>query len=114
MDKQDILDLIDNGHNMEEYETMWEFFDAMNYNGDIDSLVDSSIDIYNYDLRKWAVENYDCIEEAMSEGLAEGVEDFHKLIQCGQWVYFKTEADRLLEEIWEEYEEKTIKNNEAA
>ena len=30
MDKQDILDLIDNGHDMEEYETMWEFFEAMN------------------------------------------------------------------------------------
>ena len=50
MDKQDILDLIDNGHDMEEYETTWEFFEAMNSNGDIDSLVDSSIDIYNYDL----------------------------------------------------------------
>ena len=59
------------------------------YIGDgFSEISDSSVDIYYHGLRQWAVENYQYIEEAMEEGLCEGVTDFHELIQRGQYQRF--------------------------
>ena len=69
------------------------------YDGSVHEWVDGMIDIYYHDLRKWAVDNYEYIEEAMDEGLCEGVTDFHKLIQCGQYVYYRQECQEYLEKI---------------
>ena len=72
----------------------WEF---------INDLADNRVDIYHYTIRKWAVDNWIYVEEAMVEGLTEGETDYHKLIQIGQ--YYKIEQDLredlhyLLEEI---------------
>ena len=73
-------------YNSEEIEYL---FDHIDDNGQIHELVDGLIDIYNYGLRQWAVDNYNWVEEAISEGLCEGVDDYHKLIQCGQYVYYR-------------------------
>jgi hypothetical protein len=63
--------------------------DDSNYIGDsVSEYVDSLIDIYNYDLRKWAVDNYDYVEQAVSEGLVNTENfDFHGAIQTGQYLY---------------------------
>jgi hypothetical protein len=93
----DIQDLIKEKQlNLSDYEDQYELRDALDYNGELHGLIDSAIDIYYYDLRKWAVDNYDEIEEAMEEGLAEGVTDFHKLIQIGQYNYLVKEADYMI------------------
>ena len=71
--------------------------------GFISELADSRVDIYCYDIRKWAVDNWSHVQDAMDEGLTEGVNDYHKLIQIGQ--FYKIEQDlrddlyNLIEEI---------------
>ena len=77
-----------------------ELYEHLNYSGGIDEIIDSNIDIYNYDLRKWAVENYHYIEQAMEDGFAEGVTDFHQLIQLGQCGMLGDQAAQFIEEIF--------------
>lgn len=88
-----------------EYNDAWELYDALEYDGSVHDIVDGMIDIYYYDLRKWAVDNYGYIEDAMEEGLCEGVTDFHKLIQMGQYVAYREEANQAIEEIYKELTE---------
>ena len=58
----------------------------------ITELSDSMIDIYYYDLRAWSVDNYEYIEDAISEGLTDTKNpDFHKMIQSGQFLAFSNE-----------------------
>jgi len=78
-----------------------ELYDALDYNGSLHEIIDSNIDIYYYDLRKWAVDNYDYIDDAISEGITEG-NDFHQLIQSGQYMKLREEMTEAIEEIWEE------------
>ena len=69
----------------------------------IHELADGRVEIYYYKIRQWAVDNWEYVEDAMEEGLAEGVNDYHKLIQIGQ--YYKIEQElrddlyHLIEEI---------------
>ena len=79
--------------------------EILDYDGTLHSLIDSKIEIYYYQLRAWAVENYDKIEEAMAEGLCEGVTDFHQLIQSGQYVAYREECYDAVELIFELIEE---------
>jgi len=93
----DIQDLIKEKQlNLSDYDDQYELRDALDYDGSLHGLIDSAIDIYYYDLRKWSVENYEHIEEAIEDGLAEGVTDFHKLIQIGQYGYLIKEADYMI------------------
>ena len=69
-----------------EYDSLHN--DACDY---IHELADGRVDIYYYNIRKWAVDNWEYVEYAMEEGLADGVNDYHKLIQIGQ--YYKEERD---------------------
>jgi hypothetical protein len=103
--KDDILDLLE--RNIEKdavFTDAQDLYDHLDYDGSIHGIVDSHIDIYYYDLRKWAVDNYGYIEEALEEGLVEGVTDFHKLIQCGQFVQLTEQAHRYIEELYSEYD----------
>jgi hypothetical protein len=88
-----------------DYADAWELYDALDYDGSVHELVDGMIDIYYVDLRKWSVDNYSYVEDAISEGLCEGVEDFHKLIQLGQYVYYKELANESIEEVYKELTE---------
>ncbi len=83
----------------DEYNEAYEIRELIDYDGSLHSLIDSNIDIYNYDLRKWSVDNYDYVSQAIEEGLTEGVTDFHKLIQSGQYCYYSEVANEALEEI---------------
>ena len=71
-----------------------------NYIGDfITELSDSKIDICNYDLRKWAVDNYNYIEDAISEfGVNTDKPDFHQMIQRGQYYAYSNEFYSLVDE----------------
>ena len=104
---KDILDLMGNHERVEgtEYNESYELHEVLDYDGSIHELVDYNIDIYYQDLRQWSVDNYNYVEEAMDEGLCEGVTDFHKLIQSGQYVYFQAIANNALTEIADAIEE---------
>ena len=76
--------------------------DELDCDGTINEIIDSCIDIYYYDLRKWAVDNYDYIEDAINEGLVDTSDfDFHKAIQAGQYVLGQELAREVLEELYE-------------
>ena len=77
--------------------------DSMDYSGELHEIIDSQIDIYYYDLRKWAVDNYDYCEKAIDEGLTDG-SDYHAMIQAGQYVYYQREAYEYIEELYNDEE----------
>ena len=104
--KQEILDLIEEKNiDLAELNDAYELEDELNHDGSINDLIDSNIDIYNYDLRKWAVDNYEYVEDAIAEGLVDTSDfDFHKAIQSGQYLKLREEANELIEEIFNEFE----------
>lgn len=73
----------------------------------ISDLSDSMVDIYNYDLRKWSLNNYNYIEEAVEEfGYDSKNFDFHKVIQLGQFYAYNNEFYEMISQ-FKQY----IKNN---
>ena len=87
LDKNDLVDLLEfKGDNFENLENLRDYFnddDMLDY---ITELSDSKVDIYNYNLRQWSVDNYNYIEDAVEEfGLDPKNFDFHKLIMMGQY-----------------------------
>ena len=102
----DVINELENHHiNICVLESPSELYDMLDFCGSLHSLIDSAIDIYNYDLRKWVVDNYNYIEDAMEEGLCEGVTDFHKLIQIGQYHMYQQEMYQCVEAIFEQLEQ---------
>lgn len=75
-----------------------DLYNVLDHNGLLHAHIDSMIDIYFYDLRKWAVDNYNYIDEAIDEGITED-NDFHQLIQSGQYIYYRKEMSELCTEI---------------
>ena len=113
--REDIKDLMLNNVQTDDvFADSGELYDHLDYSGGVHEIIDSSIDIYYYDLRKWAVDNYDFIEQAMEEGLCEGVTDFHALIQVGQYVALNAEAIELVEELFTEHNGKLFNVREVA
>lgn len=78
-----------------------ELYDLLDYDGSINSIIDSNIDIYNHTLRLWAVDNWEYCEAAISEGLCDGA-DYHNMIQSGQYKYLYEKAWEHIEEVHEE------------
>lgn len=75
----------------------------------VSEYADSSVDVYNYNLRVWAAENYDYVEQAVDEGLVDTNNfDYHKAIQCGQYIYYQEkiyeDIEALKEHIQDKYE----------
>ena len=68
-----------------EFNDFNELVEWLDSNDDSHEYADSMVDIYYYDLRNWAVENYEYIEEAIDELGAPEPFDFHKAIQYGQY-----------------------------
>lgn len=88
-----------------DYSDSHDLYEALDYDGSLHELIDGMIDIYHYDIRKWAVDNWEHVEDAISEGLTEGVTDYHQLIQTGQYVYYREQANEAIEEIYKELTE---------
>lgn len=105
--KDSILDLIQYKElNLADYSDVHELHDALDYDGSLHELIDSNIEIYNYQLRQWAVDNWNYVEDAIKEGLVDTSDfDFHKAIQSGQFLQLTEEANEALEEIFNEFQE---------
>lgn len=102
--KNDILDLIQNNVATDDiFNDSGELYDRLDYSGGVHEIIDSYIDIYYYDLRKWAVDNYNWIDEAIESGLTVENADFHALIQSGQYMALSQDAVEIVEELFEEY-----------
>ena len=78
-----------------------DLYDFLDYDGQLHERIDGAIDIYYYSLRQWAVENYNYIDDALEEGITDG-NDFHQLIQSGQYCYYREEANNAIELIFDE------------
>lgn len=100
--KQRILDLEINIANSNYY---WNLYEEIDYNGSLHEIIDGMIDIYYYDLRRWAVDNWEYIELANEEGINGETTDYHKQIQGGQYMYYQEQANEIIEEIFNEYKE---------
>lgn len=101
--KEKIKDLIEYKKiDLTECNDSHELYEELDYDGSLHELIDNMIDVYNYDLRKWSVDNYQYVEDAIEEGLCEGVTDFHALIQAGQYMYYREQANEAIEELYEE------------
>ena len=87
----------------ESFGDAWELYQHLDYDGSLHELIDSSIDIYYCDLREWAVDNWEFVEEALNEGLCRCVSDYHKLIQMGQYVALKGEAYDIVKSIYDDF-----------
>lgn len=86
--KDEILEIINYNFDDNSLDDLIYYLeDCINDNGSIDETIDSNIDIYYYDLRKWSVENYDYIDQGLNE-FGSDETDFHKIIQLGQYVYY--------------------------
>ena len=97
LDKTDLQDLISN----QKFGDFQELVDWLEDGAsDMTSeLANSKVDIYNYDLRKWSVDNYNYIEDAISEfGVDTENPDFHKMIQSGQYYAYSNEFCVLVSE----------------
>ena len=113
--REDIKDLMLNNVQTDDvFADSGELYEHLDFSGGVHEIIDSSIDIYYYDLRKWAVDNYDFIDEAIESGLvAEGC-DFHTLIQVGQYVALNAEAVELVEVLFQEHNGKLFNAKEVA
>ena len=97
LDKTDLQDLISN----QKFGDFQELVDWLEDDASdtISELADSKVDIYYYDLRKWSVDNYNYIEDAISEfGVDTKNPDFHKMIQSGQYLAYSNEFYTLVSE----------------
>ena len=102
--KNEILDLIrETVVGDEKIDSSGVLYDLLDYSGILHEIIDSHIDIYYYDLRIWAVENWKYVEEALEEGICEGVNDYHNMIQAGQYMALSEDARRCVDELFNEY-----------
>lgn len=101
--KDDIKDLIESKLGGDEtFSDCHELYEHLDDDGSVHWLIDGAIEIYYYDLRRWAVDNWEYVQDAMSEGLTEGITDYHQLIQSGQYVQLSEEARTAIAELYDE------------
>ena len=102
--KNEILDLIkETLVGDEKIDSSDVLYDLLDYSGRLHEIIGSQIDIYHYDLRVWAVENWMYVEDAIEEGICEGVNDYHNMIQAGQYIALSEDARCCVDELFNEY-----------
>ena len=97
LDKTDLQDLLSS----QKFGDFQELIDWLEDDSSdmVSELADSKVDIYYYDLRKWSVDNYNYIEDAISEfGIDEKNPDYHALISQGQYYAYSNEFYILVQE----------------
>ena len=101
--KEDIREVIDLQVEPDEsIENAKELYERLNFDGSMDSIIESNIDIYYYDLRKWAVDNWHWVEDALAEGFCGGVTDYHQLIHAGQYMSLMSDVRVAIAQLYKE------------
>ena len=102
--KNEIVDLIkETLVGDEKIDSSDVLYDLLDYSGRLHEIIGSQIDIYHYDLRVWAVENWMYVEDAIEEGICEGVNDYHNMIQAGQYIALSEDARCCVDVLFNEY-----------
>ena len=99
LDKSDLGDILNNYtfNNKDELISFLNDEDENCISDVIMELSDSKVDCYYHSLREWAVDNYNYIEDVISElGVDTNNPDFHKIIQQGQFYAFNNEFYNLI------------------
>lgn len=115
--KEELMEILKDVGAMEDAKEClfsWELREILEGNNlCLSEYADGWVDIYNHDLRKWAVDNWNWVEEAFLQGVADGYAEadhcYHRAIMAGQYVYYSAAAAEALEEIF-----KDINKEEAA
>ena len=101
--KDELKDLITESIDKDQdFETAYCLYEALDYSGSVHEIIDSNVDVYHYDLRKWAVDNWHFIDEAREMGFISENADYHQCIQSGQFLAFEQEAHQHIEELFNE------------
>ena len=101
--KEELMEMLEAADAMEaakECDDAWELREIFDQDLYLHEHVDGMINIYNHELRLWAVHYWEWVEEAMQEGLASD-SDYHQAIQAGQYVYYNAAAYEAIEEIFD-------------
>ena len=73
------------------------------HNGRLNEIIESKVDIYYYDRRAWAVENWEWVEEAIDAGHVDTSNiDYHDAIEAGQYLFWSEKARWSIDIIFEE------------
>lgn len=105
--KESILELIQyKEFNLADYSDVYELHDALDYDGSLHELIDGNIEIYTHKLWQWAAENYEYVDQAIEEGLANLSSGIISCLQAGHYMQLSEEANEALEEIFNEFQEK--------
>mgnify|MGYP000864312793 FL=1 len=102
--KRDLIEMLDEkdlGWIVEHFKEAHELHSHFENEFHLYEYVDGMVDIYNYDLRMWAVDQWEWVEDAVEEGLYEG-SDYHKMIMAGQYQYYSHAA---MEAVWELFDD---------
>jgi hypothetical protein len=101
--KEDIKDLIINEINSDQiFEDSHDLYESLDYSGLVHELICSNLDVYNYDLRKWAVDNWHWVDEALDQGIVTENTNYHDLIKWGQYMALQDEANGYIDELFNE------------
>ena len=97
LDKTDLQDLL-SGQKFGDFQELIDWLED-DSSDMISELSDSKVDTYYYDLRKWSVDNYNYIEDAIAEfGVDEKNPEYHALISQGQYYAYSNEFYTLVQE----------------
>jgi len=91
--ESNLIDLLEFSRDkFEDISELKDYLESDDISENINELSDSMVDIYYYDLRKWSVDNYNYIEDAVSEfGYDSKDFDFHKVISLAQYYAYNNE-----------------------
>lgn len=111
--KDSILDLIKyKEFNLADYNDAHDLREALDYDGSLHELIDNSIEIYTHKLWQWAAENYEYVDQAIDDGLADLSSGIVSALQAGQFLQLTEEANGALDEIFNEFQESSEVNND--
>lgn len=112
--KDSILELIKYKElDLSDYSDVHDLHEALDYGGSLHELIDGNIEIYTHKLWAWASQNYEYVDQAIDEGLANLSSGIVSCLQAGHYVQLTEEANEALEEIFKEFTDSNKEVNNA-
>ena len=103
--KRDLMEMLDErdlGWIVEHFDEAHELHSHFENEFHLYEYIDGMVDIYNYDLRIWAVDQWAVGGGCRGSGTVCLGSDYHKMIMAGQYQYYSHAA---MEAIWELFDD---------
>jgi len=101
--KESILELIAYKElDLADYSGVHDLREALDYDGSLHQLIDSNVEIYTHKLWLWAAENYEHVDQAIEEGLADLSKGIVPALMAGHFMQLTEESNEALGEIFKE------------